>query len=107
MRRKKITTSFFLIVADRDKRVFTVEGPMVDDTEWNEAVGRGQREGRNVMCSSVGADRARAEKDYAAASRFQLAPSGSIVDAPLPEGLVNQEADRGAPWPIADSTTKT
>ena len=83
MRRKKIAP-FFLIVADRDKRVFTVEGPMVDDTEWNEVVGRAQREGRNVMCCSVGCDRARAEKDCAAASRFQLAPSGSIVDAPLP-----------------------
>jgi hypothetical protein len=83
MRRKKIAP-FFLIVADRDKRVFTVEGPMVDDMEWNEAVGRAKREGRNVMCSSVGCDRSRAEKDYAAASRFQLAPSGSIVDAPLP-----------------------
>jgi hypothetical protein len=57
---------------------------MVDDMEWNEAVGRAKREGRNVMCSSVGCDRSRAEKDYAAASRFQLAPSGSIVDAPLP-----------------------
>ena len=84
MRRKKITTPFFLIVADRDKRVFTVEGPMVDDAEWNEAVGRAQREGRNVMCCGAGSDRSRAEKDYAAASRFKLAPSGSIVDAPLP-----------------------
>ena len=83
MRRTKIVP-FFLIVADRDKRVFTVEGPVVDDTEWNEAVGRAQREGRNVMCSSVGSDRSRAEMDYAAASRFQLAPSGSIVDVLLP-----------------------
>lgn len=82
MRRKKIVP-FFLIVADRDKRVFTVEGPMVDDAEWNEAVGRAQREGRNVMCCGVGSDRCRAEKDYAAASRFQLAPCGSIVDARL------------------------
>jgi len=57
---------------------------MIDDTEWNEAVGRAQREGRNVMCCGVGSDRCRAEKDYAAASRFKLAPSGSIVDAPLP-----------------------
>jgi hypothetical protein len=83
MRRKKIAP-FFLIVADRDKRVFTVEGPMVDDTEWNEAVGRAKREGRQVTCCGAGSDRCRAEKDYAAASRFQLAPSGSIVDAPLP-----------------------
>ena len=83
MRRKKIAP-FFLIVADRDKRVFTVEGPMVDDTEWNEAVGRAQKEGRRVTCCGAGSDRSRAEKDYAAASRFQLAPSGSIVDAPLP-----------------------
>jgi hypothetical protein len=47
MRRKKIAP-FFLIVADRDKRVFTVEGPMVDDTEWNEAVDRAQGEGRRA-----------------------------------------------------------
>jgi len=58
--------------------------PMVDDTEWSEAVGRAQKEGRRVTCCGAGSDRSRAEKDYAAASRFQLAPSGSIVDAPLP-----------------------
>ncbi|MGO9774158.1 MAG: hypothetical protein ACLPSW_32295 [Roseiarcus sp.] len=83
MRRKKIAP-FFLIVADRDKRVFTVEGPMVDDTEWNEAVGRAKREGRQVTCCGAGSDRCRAEKDYAAASRFQLAPSGFIVAVRLP-----------------------
>jgi hypothetical protein len=83
MKRRKIVP-FFLIVADRDKRVFTVEGPMVDDRGWNEAVGRAQKEGRRVTCCGVGSDRCRAEKDYAAASRFKLAPSGSIVDAPLP-----------------------
>ncbi|HEY8126163.1 MAG TPA: hypothetical protein VIF88_12190 [Methylocystis sp.] len=80
MKKKKIAP-FFLIVADRDKRVFTVEGPMVD-AEWNEAVGRAQKEGRRVTCCGAGADRSRAEKDYAAASRFRLARSGSIVDAP-------------------------
>ena len=37
MKRRKIVP-FFLIVADRDKRVFAVEGPMLDDTAWNEAV---------------------------------------------------------------------
>jgi hypothetical protein len=83
VKRRKIVPSF-LIVADRDKRVFTVEGPMVDDAEWNEVVGRAQKEGRRVSCCGAGSDRSRAERDYAAASRFQLAPSGSIVDAPLP-----------------------
>jgi len=83
MKRRKIVP-FFLIVADRDKRVFTVEGPMLDDTAWSEAVGRAQKEGRRVSCCGAGSDRSRAEKDYAASSRFQLAPSGSIVDAPLP-----------------------
>ncbi len=91
MKQKKIVP-FFLIVADRDRRVFTVEGPMVDDTAWNEAVGRAQKEGRRVTFCGAGCDRFCAEKDYAAASRFQIAPSGSIVDA------VNQEADRGAPY---------
>ena len=41
MRQKKIATPFFLIVADRDKRVFTVEGPMVDDCGMER--GRGSR----------------------------------------------------------------
>jgi hypothetical protein len=83
MRRRQIAP-FFLIVADRGRRLFTVEGPMTNDTEWNEAVRRAQKAGRNVTCCSVGSDRSRVAKDYATASGFQLAPCGSIVDAPLP-----------------------
>ena len=80
MRQQKIAP-FFLIVADRDKRVFTVEGPMVDDAAWRPC--RAQKDGRRVTCCGAGCDRSRAEKGYAAASRFRRAPSGSIVDAPL------------------------
>ncbi len=31
--------SFFLIVADYDRRIFAVEGPITDDGPWNKAAG--------------------------------------------------------------------
>ena len=41
---------FVLVVADHDKKVFTVEGPMVDDNPWNTAVVRAQEQGREINC---------------------------------------------------------
>lgn len=41
---------FLLVIVDEDNRTFTVEGPMVDDTRWNEAVGDARTAGRNVLC---------------------------------------------------------
>jgi hypothetical protein len=45
---------FVLIVVDRDKGEFTVEGPMTDDRPWNTAVVEAQRVGRNLRCFSMG-----------------------------------------------------
>ena len=42
--------SFLLVIVDEDHRTFTVEGPMVDDTRWNEAVCNARTAGRNVRC---------------------------------------------------------
>jgi len=50
------TAPFFLIVADQDRRVFTVEGPMADDGPWNLAAGRAREAERNVMCGPAGPD---------------------------------------------------
>jgi hypothetical protein len=43
--------SFYLIIIDRDKGTFSVEGPMTDDRPWNHAVVGAQRAGRQVRCS--------------------------------------------------------
>ena len=45
---------FVLIVVDRDTGEFTIEGPMVDDRPWNNAVVDAQRGGRNLRCFSMG-----------------------------------------------------
>jgi hypothetical protein len=42
---------FVLIVADHDNRVFSVEGPMIDDNPWSEPVVRAQQGGqRRINC---------------------------------------------------------
>ena len=47
---------FLLVVTDRDKNIFTVEGPMSDDTRWIEAVCAAQDAGRRVNCHTPGED---------------------------------------------------
>ncbi len=37
---------------DDDRKEFSVEGPMTNDTTWNEAVCRAQEQRRHVRCSS-------------------------------------------------------
>lgn len=45
---------FLLLVVDHDKKEFTVEGPMTDDTKWNDAVVAAQDTGRQVNCHTPG-----------------------------------------------------
>lgn len=72
---------FLLIVTDRDKQVFTVEGPMMDDRPWNDAVVAAQNAGRQVNCSTPGEGLTRAaviqswQKTYGQ----KLVEPGSIV----------------------------
>ena len=69
-------TPFMLVVVDDDRKTYSVEGPMTDDTLWNSAVCRAQDEGRRVTCDSappgddVGAEHGRTMK---------MVPSGSII----------------------------
>jgi hypothetical protein len=46
--------TFVLIVVDRDRGEFTVEGPMSDDRPWNKAVVNAQKIGRNIRCFGMG-----------------------------------------------------
>lgn len=70
---------FFLIVADHDRRVFSVEGPMTDDGPWNLATGRAREKGRRVMCGPTGADRDALAAEYPEAHGLRGVPPGSIV----------------------------
>jgi len=88
MLRRRQIDPFFLVIVDRLKGLFTVEGPMTDDTEWNEAVCSAQKAGRFVTCSLGPGTQSRLERDYARAYGLQLAPRGSIVDVPLPRSRV-------------------
>ena len=49
------TEPFFLIIADYDRGMFSVEGPMTDDRPWNLAAGREQANltGHSEMVLSV------------------------------------------------------
>lgn len=44
---------FYLIVSDKDKETFSVEGPMSDDRQWNHAIVVAQKSGRRVRCSTA------------------------------------------------------
>jgi len=39
---------FLLVLLDESRKVFTVVGPMADDTEWNSRVDKAQKQGRQV-----------------------------------------------------------
>lgn len=43
---------FCLIVVDHDRKVFSVHGPMLDDTASTKAVVRVREQGRSVSCHS-------------------------------------------------------
>ena len=59
------TEPFFLIVADHDRHMFSVEGPMTDDRPWIAAArwARDQMQ-RRVICGPRGADRAVLAAEY-------------------------------------------
>ena len=71
---------FVLVVVDRDVGEFTIEGPMIDDRPWNNAVVDAQRVGRNLRCFSMGdlAPEAAAAEWQAKYGGIRLA-AGSIV----------------------------
>lgn len=80
MPRSRRIDPFCLVVVDRDRRTFTVEGPMSDDTSWVNAVCRAQEAGRQVNCFTSGsANPEQAAADYAAESGYSRVARGSIL----------------------------
>jgi hypothetical protein len=72
---------FLLIIRDDDKGTFSVEGPMINDEPWNDAVVRAQEEGRRIRCSSVDGETNLEQLKRSYASQYSLlnVPPGSIV----------------------------
>jgi hypothetical protein len=82
---KRKISPFFLCVVDSDRKIFSIEGPMVNDEPWNEAVVKAQSSGRAVHCFSLPgeADRMALEKSHAAQTSFEAKEPGSIVSPNL------------------------
>jgi hypothetical protein len=71
---------FYLIVTDKDKETFSVEGPMTDDRQWNHAVVEAQKSGRRVRCSTAhGSSAEDAARDWRQRYSETQVRSGEIV----------------------------
>ena len=69
---------FYLIVADHDRGVFAVEGPMLDDRQWKEAAAaRSQRQ--SIVCGPTGPDRDVLAAEYRREHKLAGVPPGSIL----------------------------
>ncbi|MEO8713642.1 MAG: hypothetical protein ABI369_01370 [Acetobacteraceae bacterium] len=73
------TEPFFLIVADHDRGVFSVEGPMTDDRPWHSAAGHARERERRIVCGPAGPDRDALAAAYQEANKLPGVPPGSIV----------------------------
>ena len=70
---------FYLIVADHDRGVFAVEGPMTDDRPWNEAASYARNHQHRIVCGPTGADRDELAAEYRRAHKLAGVPPGGIV----------------------------
>jgi hypothetical protein len=70
---------FYLIVVDRDRGVFAVEGPMTDDRPWNEAARVARNDQRCITCGPSGPDRDDLAAEYRRIHKLAGVPPGSIV----------------------------
>jgi hypothetical protein len=73
------TEPFFLIIADYDRGLFSVEGPMTDDGPWDLAAGRAREHKRHVQCGPTGHDPQALAADYQQGHGLRGAPPGTIV----------------------------
>jgi hypothetical protein len=76
----ELSGQFFLIVADDDHGVFSVEGPMTDDGPWRSAA-RHARDNlhRHVSCGPSGPDRNALAGNFQRAKKYAGVPPGGIV----------------------------
>lgn len=75
---------FVLIVADHDRRTFSVEGPMIDDNPWSKLVVDAQESGKRRINCFVPGGAAKTNVEVAACEYereygYTRVPPGSIV----------------------------
>jgi hypothetical protein len=70
---------FYLIVADQDRGVFAVEGPMTDDRPWQSAAREVRGRQRKVICGPTGPDRDMLAAEYRREHKLTGVPPGSIL----------------------------
>lgn len=70
---------FFLILADHDREIFCVEGPMTDDRPWKDAALNARNQERQIECGPTGPDRGALALDYQQAHKLGGVPPGTIL----------------------------
>ena len=70
---------FYLIVADHDRGVFAVEGPMIDDRPWNEAAKYARNNQHRIVCGPTGTDRDALAAEFFRTHKLAGVPPGGIV----------------------------
>jgi hypothetical protein len=73
--------AFYLIVADHNRRVFAVEGPMTDDRPWEAAAKSARSDAARITCGPRGTDRDTLAAEFRRAHNFAGVPPGSILRA--------------------------
>jgi hypothetical protein len=73
---------FYLIVADYDRSVFAVEGPISDDRRWQSVAREARSRQRKVACGPTGPDRDELAAEFRREYRLAGVPPGSIVRPP-------------------------
>jgi len=48
------TAPIFLIIVDEDRKQFTVEGPLREDSAWKSAINKARDDGRNIKSREIG-----------------------------------------------------
>ncbi|MCL2429235.1 MAG: hypothetical protein FWD12_08390 [Alphaproteobacteria bacterium] len=70
----------YLIVTDRDRGIFTVEGPMTDTTPWEEAATFARSHHRHIVVGPTGTRRDDLAAEYQGSHRMLAGvPPGSIL----------------------------
>jgi hypothetical protein len=70
---------FYLIVADHDRGVFAVEGPMTDDHGWEAAAREARNHKHRITCGPTRPDRDALAAEYHGKNKLAGVPPGSIV----------------------------
>ena len=70
---------FYLIVADYDRGVFAVEGPITDDRPWLAGERAARQHQRDIACGPAGPDRDKLAAEFRQEHDFAGVPPGTII----------------------------